>query len=213
MSPFKLQRRFSTRFEKSLPENTSIPSSRNNNMIEELNLGAPKGFLVSSPVTMPASSKYNPVSTLLENKMKLQQLFPTIPSDMVKILLLRMKGNCREVAKYLSARGWTSSGTIATLPNEENEHFKHTYYFGKWDKQYKNLVAKSHVGSFLTALIISESGNYDSYVLLYLDADRKVQSLKIPSPAIPVNKFSELHLTNPIIRPISITMGALVPFL
>ena len=151
----------------------------------------------------------NPIITLTADFEVLMQSFPGFPKSMMKTLLLREEGNAQRIYKTLQKKGWgTSTATLHNLSTSSPLFLN--YFWGKQKPEYKEYIKQKPVGSYYTAVeddvfIVCFMANSPSGVCF---TERALVTPKVSS-----TQENLLSLTQPIVRPNTISLDDILYFL
>lgn len=129
------------------------------------------------------------VVTKNEQYKALYEAFPTFPEKMMECLILRSKGNCREVFIDLASKGWEPiKYKKKYFTNSCDKHFTISYYHGEYSTKIYDKIVSAEGNTFLT--YYKRTSNGINYCCLYKDNNNNITELKL--------KNCELEQENPL---------------
>ena len=160
-------------------------------------------------VEMDPVNRVNPYLHLIGQFTLLHQIFPTVSSIKLRVLLFQEDGKSMTVAKQLIKEGcdYSRVDLIKCLADSPSEFLDCHHYWGKLKPFYITTLRESPPGSYFSAL-----NECDKFVICYKCKESSRSYVEtVFSPKDIKNLISRYSLSKPIPRPLFVTNEDLVP--
>ena len=86
------------------------------------------------------------------------EAFPNFPAKMMNCLILKSKGNCREVFLHLRSKGWKPiKYTKKSFSDSFDKHFTISYFHGIYSPNIYEEIVAAPAGTYLTCYKLTPS--------------------------------------------------------
>mmetsp|Transcript_38983 Transcript_38983/g.66867 ORF Transcript_38983/g.66867 Transcript_38983/m.66867 type:complete len:243 (+) Transcript_38983:183-911(+) len=150
----------------------------------------------------------NPYRKLMSDMNTLAYLFPEFPESMMKILIIREKGNTKNVAEFLVNRGWGEDNSIIqNLSSTISPHIEIEYFWGLDNPKYLRCLKGKETGTFFTTF-----SHKCQYIMHFVNHCGDVESIVVSSPSVFTQPSGAFHvsLSSAIKRPHKIPLNKLI---